>query len=123
MDTSANISCYIESHDAFHFRVEPRLLPTRRLYGIFEAFVFENTSFASTLLALFGKIQIEAIIYRGNVTHQEDQWQKKTTSFGQFILIFDKWTTIKFKHCLLVYLSNRPQVSMVYRLMNYVGYW
>ena len=68
------------------------------LLDVFEAFVFGNSSFALTLLALFGKIEIKGIIYRGNFTRQEDQWQK-TTRFGQFLLVFDEWTTAKFEHC------------------------
>ena len=39
------------------------------LLDLFEAFVFENSSFA---LTLFGKIQMKAIIYQGNVTRHED---------------------------------------------------
>jgi len=40
-----------------------------------------------------------SIIYWGNFTLQEDYWQKNTTRFGQFLLVFDEWMTIKFKHC------------------------
>ena len=52
------------------------------LLDVFEAFVFGNSLFASTLLAIFGKIEIKGIIYRGNFTLQEDQWQKNPLVLG-----------------------------------------
>ena len=59
-------SRHIESHNAFHFRVEPDYyLPGERLaflVDVFEAFVFVNSSFALTLLALFGKIKKQLFI-------------------------------------------------------------
>ena len=45
---------------------------------------FRNSSFALTLLALFGKIEIKGIIYWGNFTRQEDQWQKSPLVLGNF---------------------------------------
>ena len=59
------------------------------LYGIFlldmsEAFVFRNSLFALTLLALFGKVEITGIIYQGNFTRQEDPWQKNPLVLGNF---------------------------------------
>ena len=79
-------SHHIESRNALHFRVEPRLLPARSTPCMFEAFVFGNSSFALTLLALFGKIEIREIIYRGNFTRQEDHWQKNPLVLGNFNL-------------------------------------
>ena len=52
------------------------------LLDLFEALIFRNSLFALTLLALFGKIKIRGIIYQGNFTHQEDQWQKNPLVLG-----------------------------------------
>ena len=51
----------------FHSRVQPRLLPARRLpciflVDVFEAFIFGNSLLALTLLALFGKLQKQLFI-------------------------------------------------------------
>ena len=54
------------------------------LRDLFEAFVFGNSSFALTLLALFAKIEIKGIIYWGNFTRQEDQGQKSPLVLGNF---------------------------------------
>jgi len=52
------------------------------MIDVLEAFAFRNSSFALTLIALFGKIQVKAIIY--NFTRQEDYWQKNYSFWAIF---------------------------------------
>ena len=82
-------SYWIPQCISFQSRTQTITCQKNTLYffrDVFEAFVFRNSSFALTLFALFGKIEIKQTIYLGNFTHQDDQWQKSPLVLGNFYL-------------------------------------
>ena len=72
------------------------------LLDVFEAFVFRDSLFALTLLALFG-------IFIGVTLLIKTTSGKKPTCFGQFSLVFNEWTTAKFEHCTLKWRWSDPK--------------
>ena len=81
---------YFSFHDSWNFRVS--LIGAAA--GIVGVVLLSRSDFllkkvlrllpALTVLALLGKIEIKAIIWWGNFTCQEDQWQKSPLVLGNF---------------------------------------